>query len=636
MPTSQWSALLEALIPLLSIATIALLVTILALAHAVFIPVALAVMLSFILTPGVKALERHSFPRLGAVAVVVILTLGIVGGFGYVLSRQFNELAAQVPQYSNTIKQKFATLRASRKGAIADMQKTVDEVSQQLDKQEMKAEQKDSKKADEKTLTVKQNVQPVLVVPSEPTDVERFWGMVAPIFEPLATVGIVLILTIFMLIQREDIRNRFLRLMGHGKITLTTRTMDEAGQRISRYLLTQCLINSGFGILVAAALFWIDLPYAVLWGVTAALLRFVPYIGSLLAMLMPTALAFVLFEGWTQTLTTLSLFLILDAVTANVVEPLLIGHHTGVSSLALLVSALFWSWLWGPVGLILSTPITVCLAVIGKHVPRLEFLAVLLGDEPALETDISFYQRLLAEDEDEASEIVEQQLQTTSREQVFDEVLVPTLLLAERDRVREEISEAEQKFVLQATRDIVHHVAIVQTREDKAAEAADETTLPVSNPQGYILGIPARGSGAELVLDMLSQVLRSVAEEVVQLSTATLASELLGIVEQRTPDLVCIVAMPPGGLTQARYLCKRLRTRFPKLQILVVRPGLQHETADDRDKILRRLATDGASMVASSIAEARTQAAQVLVTLPVRPVEPESSIGTIQLAESLA
>ena len=638
MVKSQWSALLEALIPLLFIATIALLVTILALAHAVFIPVALAIMLTFILTPGVKALERLSLPRVGAVAVVMVLTLGVVGGFGYVLSRQFNDLAAQIPQYSKTIKQKFATLRASRKGAIADMQKTVEEVSHELDKQEEKAEQKGNKKTDEKTLTVKQNVQPVLVVPSEPTDVERFWGMVAPIFEPLATVGIVLILTIFMLIQREDLRNRFLRLMGHRKITLTTRTMDEAGQRISRYLLTQCLINSGFGILVAAALFWIGLPYAILWGVTAALLRFVPYIGSLLAMLLPTALAFVLFEGWSSTLMTLGLFLILDAVTANVIEPLVIGHHTGVSSLALLVSALFWTWLWGPVGLVLSTPITVCLAVVGKHVPRLEFLAVLLGDEPALETDISFYQRLLAGDEDEASEIVEQQLQNTSREQVFDEVLVPTLLLTERDRVREEVSEAEQEFVLRTTHDIVHNIATMQAREDNAAttEGADKTTPSVSKPRGYILGIPARSRGAELVLDMLRQVLDPVAAEVEQLSSATLVSEVLEAVEQRIPDLICITAMPPGGLTQARYLCKRLRRQFPDLRILVVRPGLQYETVDDREKILRRLTTDGASLVASSVTEARDQAAQLLGTTPVRPLEPESSIGAVQLTESLA
>jgi len=416
MPPLPGPALADALIPLVYVATIALLVTILAQVHAVVIPVALAIMLAFILTPGVTALERRGLPRFGAVAVVIVLTLGIVGGFSYVLSRQFTEFAAQVPRYSNTIKQKLTTLRASRTGAIADMQKTVAEVSHELDQQEGKPEQQGGKKANEKPLAVKPTVQPVLVVPSEPTDVERFWGMVAPVFEPLATGGIVLVLTIFMLIQREDLRNRFIRLVGQGSLTLTTRTLDEAGQRISRFLLTQTAINSGFGFLVTMILLWIGVPYAVLWGVTAALLRFVPYIGSLLAMLLPTALAFVLFEGWARTLATVGLFLSLDAVTANVVEPLLIGHHTGVSSLALLVSALFWTWLWGPVGLVLSTPLTVCLAVMGKHVPRLEFLAVLLGDEPALETDISFYQRLLAGDEDEANEIVEQHLTIASME----------------------------------------------------------------------------------------------------------------------------------------------------------------------------------------------------------------------------
>lgn len=635
MTNSQWSALLGALIPFLYIATIALLVTILALAHAVFIPVALAVLLSFILTPGVRALERRGLPRLGAVALVMVLTLGVVGGFGYVLSRQFNDFATQFPRYSNTIKQKLATLRASQKGILGDMEKAVEQVSEELAKQEAKAEQKDSAKRDEQLSTVKPPVQPVQIIPSEPTNVERFREIAVPIFEQLATVGIVLILTMFMLVQREDLRNRFLRLVGHGKITLTTRTMDEAGQRISRFLLTQSLINSGFGVVVAAVLFWIDLPYAVLWGVSAALLRFVPYLGSLLAMLLPTALAFVLFPGWSKTFMTVGLFLTLDGVTANVIEPLLIGHRTGVSSLALLVSAIFWTWLWGPVGLVLSTPLTVCLAVIGKHVPRLEFLAVLLGDEPALEADVSFYQRLLAGDEDEASEIIEQQLQTTSLEQVFDEVLVPSLLLAERDRAREEISDNEEEFVLRAIRDVVHHL-IGQTREEQAPETADTTTPPVSKPQGYILGVPARSRGAELVLDMLSQVLRPVAEEVVQLSTATLGSEVLAVAEQRAPDLICIVAMPPGGLTQARYLCKRIRSQFPKLQILVVRPGFQHETTEDRDRILRRLTTDGVNTLASSLTEARTQAVQLLVTTPVQRVEPESAPEAVELTESVA
>jgi predicted PurR-regulated permease PerM len=632
MVTPQWPFLLEALTPLLYVAMVALLVTILSHGQAVLVPVALAVMLTFILTPVVKALERRSLPRIVAVAVVIVLTLGVVGGSGYVLSRQFNDLAAQFPHYAATIKQKFATLRASRTGAIANIQRTIDKVSHELDSQEMETEKKDRPKADGKALEVQKNVQPVLMVPSEPTDVERFWGLVEPVFAPLARVGIVLVLTIFMLSQREDLRNRFIRVVGQGRVTLTTRTMDEAGQRISRFLLTQSVINAGFGLIVAVALFWIGVPYAILWGVTAALLRFVPYVGSLLAMLLPTALAFVLFDGWSRTLATLGLFLSLDAVTANVIEPLLIGHHTGVSSLALLVSALFWTWLWGPVGLVLSTPLTVCLAVLGKHVPRLELLAVLLGDEPALETDISFYQRLLAGDEDEASEIVEQQLQTTSQEQVFDEVLVPTLLLAERDRVREAISESEQQFVLRATRDIVQHMADAQARADKAASAANGTASPAGTPRGHIVGVPARTLGDQVALEMLSQLFDPFTCEIEQLSTATLASEVLMAVEKGSPDLICITALPPGGLTQARYLCKRLRTRFPEVRIVVVRPGVPVDT----DKSSQRLTEAGANTVATSLTEARTQATQLLLPALVRSVEPDSIIGAVQPAGSPA
>ena len=435
-----------------------------------------------------------------------------------------------------------------------------------------------------------------------------------------------------MLIQREDLRNRFIRLVGQGRMTLTTQTMDEAGQRISRFLLAQSVINSGFGLIVAIALFWIGVPYAILWGGTAALLRFVPYVGSLLAMLLPTALAFVLFDGWSRTLATLGLFLSLDAVTANVIEPLLIGHHTGVSSLALLVSALFWTWLWGPIGLVLSTPLTVCLAVLGKHVPRLEFLAVLLGDEPALETDISFYQRLLAGDEDEASEIVEQQLQTTSREQVFDEMLVPTLLLAERDRVREAISESKQQFVLRATRDIVQHLADAQAQADKTASAANGTASPAGTPRGHIVGIPARTLGDQVALEMLSQLFDPFICEIEQLSTATLTSEVLIAVEKGSPDLICITALPPGGLTQARSLCKRLRTRFPEVRIVLVRPGVTADT----DESSQRLTEAGATTVATSLTEARTQATQLLLPALVRPVEPDSRIGAVQLAGSPA
>ena len=339
-------------------------------------------------------------------------------------------------------------------------------------------------------------------------------------------------------------------------------------------------------------------------------------------------MAVVLFEGWARTLATLGVFLSLDLVTANVLEPWVIGRHTGVSSLALLVSALFWTWLWGPVGLVLSTPVTVCLAVLGKHVPRLEFLAVLLGDEPALEAELSFYQRLLAGDEDEASEIVEQQLQRLTREQVFDEVLAPALLLAERDRGREEISEAERQFVLQTTRAIVHTLADAQARADKAA--AQGTASPAGRPRGHLLGVPARTLADQVALEMLGQLFDPLTCEVEQLSTATLASEVVMAVEQGAPDLICITALPPGGLAQACYLCKRLRTRFPEARIIVVRPGAPSDT----DKSSQRLTAAGADKVALSLTEARDQAAQLLLPALIRPIEPDSINKVTQPAGS--
>ncbi|HEV8714377.1 MAG TPA: AI-2E family transporter [Candidatus Binatia bacterium] len=630
MTRSSWSSISQVPTSLLYVAIAALLVTMLSHAQAVLVPIALALMLTFILTPLVQALDKRCLHRLISVTLVILFALSVLGGLGYVFSRQFTALATQIPQYSETIKEKFAAIRASRKGAVANIQKTVEEVSKELDKQELEKQAQESGKPNEKTLGVKENIQPVIVVPSEPTDVERLRVIVAPVFEPLAQIGIVLILTIFMLIKQEDLRNRFIRLVGQGHLTLTTRTMDEAGERISRYLLTQSIINAGFGTLVAAGLFWIGVPYAALWGITAALLRFVPFVGVLLATLMPATLASVLFEGWGPILETLGLFLILDVLTANVIEPLLVGHSTGVSSIALLVSALFWTWLWGPVGLVLSTPLTVCLAVLGKHVPQLEFLTVLLGDKPALEAEVSFYQRLLAEDEDEANEIIEQQLETATREHVFDEILVPTLLFAERDWSRHEIAESNYQFIVREIGEIVRHLAEAQAPETAFSSAEGATSA--GKPRGVILGMPARTIADQLTLGMLSQLFDPFACEFKQLSSATLASEVLSAVEEQPPDLVCITALPPGGLTRIRYLCKRLRARFPELRIVVVRPGIEAGT----DKNIQRLTEEGADRVATSLTDARTQITQLLLPALIRPVTPRPAAGIRQLAESPA
>jgi predicted PurR-regulated permease PerM len=368
MTNSHWTLPFVSFTPFLYLAAFALLVSVLIHAKVVLVPIALAILLAFILTPVVDALERRRCPRIGAVAVVVLLTLGLIGRFSYVLTYQFNDLATKLPHYSTSIREKFAALRPGRKGAISNIQKTVEEISHELEKPEQQ-QQKDTALVAPQALDVSKNAQSVRIVPNESTNVARLWEMLAPIFAPLATAGIVLVIVVFILMQREDLRNRFIRLVGQDRLTLTTKMLDESRQRISRFLLTQCMINASFGTIVAVGLWKIGIPYAALWGVTAAFLRFVPYLGSFLALLLPTALAFILFEGWWHSIVTLSLFLLLDALTAYVIEPLLIGHNTGVSSLALLVMALFWTWLWGPIGLLLSTPLTVCLTVLGKHMP---------------------------------------------------------------------------------------------------------------------------------------------------------------------------------------------------------------------------------------------------------------------------
>jgi predicted PurR-regulated permease PerM len=560
----------ESLAPLVYLATLALVVTVLASAKVVLVPLALAVLFAFVLTPVVKGLERCRLPRVPAVALSVLLALGLLGAFGFVLTQQLNSLAVELPHYTRTIRKKVAALRAEGHGALASVQDAVDQINDGLAKPAGRGEPDPAE-------------HPVTVVAPPESSLDTIRSVLRPIAEPVATAGIVLVLAVFMLVQREDLRNRFLRLMGRGRLSVTTRAMDEAGERISRYLLTQTLINGAFGAVVTAGLLWIGVPYAALWGVAAALLRFVPYVGAFFSMLMPVAVAFVQFEGWGPSIATVGLFLGCDLLTANVLEPIVVGHRTGVSSVALLVSALFWSWLWGPIGLLLSTPITVCLAVLGRHVGQLEFLTVLLGDAPALDPDVVYYQRLLAGDDDEAADVVDEEMRKGTPERVFVDVLVPALVAAKRDRLRGDISEEDARFVLQSTRDIVQRTA------EAPAEAAE--------PAGpCVLGMPARDGADEVALTMLAQTIDRAACRVEVASTTALAAELLERIAHDDPAAVCVMALPPGGLGHARYLCKRLRARFPALPIVLVRPGGVDEP---------RVAEAGADEVATGLLEAR-------------------------------
>ncbi len=396
---------------------------------------------------------------------------------------------------------------------------------------------------------------------------------------------------------------------------MTTRALDEAGQRIGRFLAQQSAINASFGVAVAAGLLGIGIPYAPLWGFVAAILRFVPFVGTLFAMLVPAALAFAQFPGWWQLVATLGLFLGLDVLVAYMVEPVVIGAKTGVSSMAMLVSAIFWSWLWGPVGLVLSTPLTVCLAVLGKHVPRLSSLAVLLDDQPALEDQLVLYHRLLSGDEEEAQEILDKRFREKTRAQVFDQIIIPALLLADRDRARGEISESDHQHVVRTIR------ALANTAPDAPPDSQAIAPILERRPLQRIIGVSARTVTDETIWEMLAQLFDREKVQLESVGSSYLASDVTSGqptgVSPDAPDLVCVISVPPGGLAQARYICRRLRARLPSTPVVVIRPGGQANGPESSQK----LTEDGARQVCFTLEGARTMIAQTLVGVgtPTRP-----------------
>jgi hypothetical protein len=439
-----------------------------------------------------------------------------------------------------------------------------------------------------------------------------FWPIplaVGPMVERFAGAGLVIVLVIFMLIQREDLRNRLIRLVGYGRLTVTTRALEEAGQRISRYLLMQTIINSSFGLAVGFTLYLIGLPYAILWGFLAAILRFIPYVGPFAAAIMPSALSLAVFEGWLWPILVVGLFLALELLNNMVLEPLLYGESAGVSGVGLLFAVAFWTWLWGPIGLVLATPLTVCVVVLGKYVPRMDFIGVLISDQPAMESNISYYQRLLAMDQAEAAEIVEEHLKTHPAEQIYDDVLVPALNYVRRDRELGRLTEDIEQFVFRATREILDDLNGLKTQssskvsDSSKAATIDENSLVIL-PKVPILGCPAQDEADELALHMFRQLIDSTKYEVEIMSDAMLTAEVVALIGEKNPAMICIAAVSPGGLSHTRYLCKRLRARFPNLKIAVGRWGLGSE---DSNSILLA----GADRVGITMIETREQMIQL-------------------------
>jgi predicted PurR-regulated permease PerM len=581
---------------LIALGNVVLIIASLYWAQAILIPVALAILLTFLLSPVAGALERIALGRLPSVILIVVLTFSLLGGIGWIVTLQFGSLANELPTYRKNIRQKIADIReAGKGGALEKVLKTAEDVKEEFQKKDEPAR-------------VQEKPREVVVKAEESS---TFWPIpltVGPMVERFAGAGLVIVLVIFMLIQREDLRNRLIRLIGYGRLTVTTRALEEAGDRISRYLVMQTIINSSFGLAVGLALYLIGVPYAVLWGFFAAVLRFIPYVGPFAAAIMPSALSLAVFEGWLWPILVVGIFVALELI-CKVLEPLLYSESAGVSGVGLLVAVAFWTWLWGPVGLVLATPLTVCVVVLGKYVPRMDFIGVLISDQPAMESNISYYQRLLAMDQAEAAEIVEEHLKTHPQEQIFDGVLIPALNYARRDRELGRLTEDGEQFVFRATREILEELNSLKPESSSdASDSSQPATIvessPVIVPKVPILGCPAHDEADELALLMFQQLLNSTRYEVEIMSDAMLTAEVVALIGEKNPAMICIAAVPPGGLAQTRYLCKRLRARFPNLKIAVGRWGIGSE---DSNSILLA----GADKVGTTMIETREQMIQL-------------------------
>jgi hypothetical protein len=447
----------------------------------------------------------------------------------------------------------------------------------------------------------------------------------------LGSTGIVVVLVIFFLVRREDLRDRFIRLVGKGQVTVTTQAIEDAAARVSRYLSMQLLLNVTFGISVTIGLYLIGVPSAILWGILGAALRFIPYIGAWIAAAVPIGLSMAISTGWVPPILTVGLFGGLELFIGNVLEPWLYGKNTGVSPVAVLVAAVFWTWLWGAVGLLLATPLTVCLMVIGKYVPQLSFLDILLGNDEVFEPPKRVYQRLLAGDQEESTELIYGYLEHMPLVELYDTVLIPALAMAQTHWQRGEINEDRHKFIFQSLKETVEELGERQqeARATKEAEKpnqadGDSPLEPSTNSSSLcVLCLPARDEADEIAAMMLAQLLATRGCTIEAVSVTALASEMVDLVEQRNADVVCISAMPPTASAHARYLCKRLQGRFPDAHLIV---GLWNATGD-LNKAKERIGCGATTHVVAKLATAQEKIHGLLEPLLVRTVKPLEHAG---------
>jgi predicted PurR-regulated permease PerM len=633
-------------------------------AREVLIPIALAILVTFLLTPPVAWLEKLKVPRVVATLFIVLLGMGLVGGVGYVVGKQLAATVNELHNYQVQLRNKIQSI--GREGGIirkveGDLKSMAADGNGSADGQIAHSGVPAAPHSFTGTFAPAPNQTPIQPTPETPLPVREYpqpqtpFAMVrdyaSSVFGPLATGALVLVFVVFMLLSREDLRDRVLRLLGHGRMNVTTQALDEASNRISNYLGALTIVNGCYGLSTALGLWLIGkflghgqpFPNVLVWGLMVGVCRFIPYIGIFIGAGVPILLGFALFPGHSVLLATFILFASLELVVSQFIEPMWYGSSTGMSALAVLVAAVFWTWLWGTIGLLLSTPLTVILVVMGKYVPQLKFLDILLREEGVLSPPLRFYQRLIALDQEEAADLARDYLsEHRSLQAVYDDVLIPALSSAMYDSQHQRLNPEQLEFVRQSVRDVVDELAeqwqamdvqpggeapkapsLLSSAASTLTAAASTVATVASNVASAVTGggkngsdeidnaridktdangvrnfprlptgcmvnvlcLPSRDEVDEIVAIMLSQLLQARGYCVSTPTAAMLASEMVEMVEQKKIDVICVSAMPPAAVAHARYLCKRIHARYPDAAMAVGLWTLKGDLVKARDRI---------------------------------------------------
>ncbi len=601
-------------------------------AKEILLPFALAVLVSFLLNPMVTWLDRMKLGRVVSVISTVALMGLVVGAVGWLVTTQLMDLGRQLPNYRGVLLGRVRALSGATEGPLQEAATTIEELGEEL----AGTPKQPAEVTDEETITeleqlasgsndplgstrIQEQQGPlarsssaapgahgaaeplaVKIVALPPSPLKQIRDWLGPLLGPLATFGLVAVLVIFMLLRREDLRYRLIQLFGISHMRLTTEALNDAAARVGRFLRMQLLINTCYGTAVGIGLYFIGVPNALLWGVLGLLLRFLPYAGPWLAALMPLTLTLAVFEGWLQPLLVVGLFLVLELTVNMLLEPWLYGASIGVSSMGIIVSAIFWTWLWGPIGLVMAMPLTVCIVVAAQYIPQMRVVTILLADQVTMSLGERIYQRLLAMDEDEAQVLALNELKNSSLAELYDSALTPALYLAEEERHAGTLSEQQQAFIFQAIRDLIDDCA------DEVEPDPEEERVKGRK----VFCVPVRDEADEVASLMFEHLLRLRGYDVEMGSIQSTVGEVLEQIQQTGAHAVVLSVLPPLGARDGRYLCKRLRSQHPNLPIIA---GLW--SGRGMEQAAARLINAGANNVATSFASAL----QILEGTPASP-----------------